>query len=95
MDEKNLEVRRIIQDRMPDFAKKVGAKSIQKDSFGELIEIDLGNDPEKIARYVKVKDASTKRVYYIRIPPSITTAKLGVSWSFGLSEQDYHPTQET
>lgn len=94
LDEKNLEVRRIIQDRMPEFAKKIGGKTISKDTFGELLEIDLPNDPEKIARYVHVKDISTTRQYFLRVPPSITTCKAGVAWSFGLSEEDYRPEEE-
>ena len=95
LNEKNAEVRRIIQDRMPDFAKKVGAKRIQKDDYGELVEIELPNDPEKIARYVKVKDSSTTRLYYLRIPPTVETCKAGIAWSFGLEEKDYLPDQET
>ena len=95
LDEKNLEIRRIIQDRMPDFARKLGAKSIQKDSFGELLEIDLKDDPEKVARYVKVKDSSTSRIYYLRVPPITKTAKEGIAWSFGLDEKTYMPEKET
>jgi hypothetical protein len=95
LDEKNLEIRRVIQDRMPDFAKKLGAKRIQKDSYGELLEIDLKDDPEKVARYVKVKDASTPREYYLRCPPTMKTAKEAIAWSFGLTEGEYKPEVET
>jgi len=94
-EEKNIEVRRIIQDRMPDFAKKIGAKKIQKDTYGELLEIELPNDPEKIARYVKVKDSSTDRIYYLRVPPITKTAKEGVSWTFNLEDKYYKPEVET
>ena len=94
--EENLEVRRIIQERMGDrFVKALKAKSISKDEFGELLEIDLKDDPEKIARYVRLKDSSTARIYYLRIPPTIETARAGVSWSFNIDEKDYNLAQET
>ncbi len=95
MDQSNLEVRRIIQDQMSDFAKKLGAKRIQKDKFGELLEVNLGSDPDGIARYVKVKDSSTTRVYYLRVPPSTQTAQEAVAWTFGLDKETYKPKKET
>ena len=96
LKESNLEVRRIIQERMGErFVKALKAKTIQKDKYGELLEVDLENDPEKVARYVKVKDASTPRIYFLRCPPDIETAKAGVSWSFGIKESEYNPTIET
>ena len=93
--EKNLEVRRVIQDRMPNFVKKLGAKTIQKDTCGELLEISLPSDPEKIARYVHVQDASTDRKYYLRVPPTIQTCKEGVAWTFGVDNGAYKPVIET
>jgi hypothetical protein len=95
MDQSNIEVRRIIQDQMPEFAKKLGAKMIQKDQFGELVEVDLVSDPDKVARYVKVKDASTTRVYYLRVPPTVETAQQAVAWTFGLSEKEYVAKEQT
>jgi len=47
VNEKNMEVRRIIQDRMVDFPQKIGAKRIKKDNLGELLQVSLENDPEK------------------------------------------------
>ncbi len=94
-EEENLEIRRVIQDRIPDFAKKLGAKNIQKDQFGDLLELDLGSDPEKIARYVKVKDASTLRIYYLRVPPATETAQDAVAWTFGFDKETYKPKKET
>src|SRR3990167_5481143 len=53
--EENAEVRRVIQERMgEDFVKKIKGKVINKGKLGELYEIKLPDDPEKIAHYVKV-----------------------------------------
>ncbi|GHO96910.1 hypothetical protein KSF_069580 [Reticulibacter mediterranei] len=60
-----------------------------------MIEVDLGNDPEGVAHYVQVRDASTQRQYYLRVPPSIRRADEAIAWTFGLDEQDYQPGQET
>lgn len=93
--EENLEVRRVIQDRMPDFVKKIGGKKISSDEVGELWEVELPNDEEKIARYAKVKDTSTERVYWIRVSPATTTAREGIAWSFGVEAKDYVLEEET
>ena len=95
LNESNLEIRRVIQERMPDFAKKIGGKKIDTSEKGELIEVDLGSDPEKIARYVKVKDGSTAREYFLRVPPTIQKVNEGIAWTFGLEAKKYKPIKET
>ncbi len=59
------------------------------------MEVDLGNDPERVAHYVQVRDASTERQYFLRVPPSIRRADEAVAWTFALQEQDYELVQET
>ena len=96
LNESNLETRRVIQERMPDFVKKIGGKKINKSDKGELYEIDLGSDPEKIAHYVKVKDSSTSREYFLRVPPTINEVNTALAWTFGFDKaSDYGPTKET
>ena len=92
LNEKNMEVKRIIQDRMPDFPQTIGGKSVKTDALGELLQVDLENDPEKTARYVKMKDTSTDRIYYLRVPPKIKTPTEGIAWSFGMKAEKYKPT---
>ena len=54
------EERRVMQELMGErFVKEVGGRVISESKNGQLLEIELPNDPEKIAHYVKVKDAST------------------------------------
>jgi uncharacterized protein DUF6745 len=97
LEEDNLEVRRVMQERLgPDrFVELVGGRCLDQGARGELIEVDLGDDPEGLAHYVHVRDASTQRQYSLRVPPSIRRADEAVAWTFGLDEQDYQPRQET
>lgn len=39
-------------------------------------------------------DGSTK-TYYLRVPPRTKTAKAGIAWTFGQTEEDYEPIQQT
>ncbi len=98
MQERNVEVRRAIQERLGNerFIEMVGGKQINAGRRGKLIEIDLGmHDSERVARYVQVQDSSTERLYYLRVPPSISSADEAIAWTFGLSARDYQPGQET
>lgn len=95
--EGNLEVRRAMQERLgPDrFMELVGARCIDQGRGGSLMEVDLGYDPERVAHYVQVRDATTQRQYFLRVPPSIRRADEAVAWTSGLDEMDYQPGQET
>ncbi len=97
LQESNLEVRRIIQERLgPDrFIALVGGTCIDRGQRGKLLAVDLGDDPERVAHYIHVQDTSTERQYYLRVPPSISRADEAVAWTFGLDEQEYQPEQET
>ena len=37
----------------------------------------------------------TFRTYFLRVPPTVTTARGGIAWTFDLSEQDYLPLEQT
>ncbi|HET8846324.1 MAG TPA: hypothetical protein VFN35_32985 [Ktedonobacteraceae bacterium] len=91
----DIEVRRVIQEMMPDFVEQLGGRFLDSGTRGCLYAIDLPGDPEKVAHYVQVSDNSTGRIYYLRVPPSLTHANEAVAWTFGLSEQEYQPEQET
>jgi hypothetical protein len=92
----NVEVRRVIQERMGErFVRELGGIVINSGPRGTLYEVPLPGDPERVARYVEVRDASTARAYVLRVPPALTTAAEAVAWSFALSVETYAPTQET
>ncbi len=96
LHESNLEIRRVMQERLGNerFVALVGGKCIHIGKRGKLVEIDLGDDPERVACYVHVRDSSTEREYYLRVPPTISDADEGVAWTFGLSKESYRPRQE-
>ena len=96
LNEENVEVRRVIQERMGQrFVPELGGVVLDSSPRGTLYEVALPEDPEGVARYVQLQDASTERQYFLRVPPTIQTAAEAVAWSFGLSAQEYHPTDET
>lgn len=97
LKEQNVEVRRVIQERMgARFVLELGGQVIDTGPRGTLYEVRLPeDDPERVARYVQVQDASSLRAYFLRVPPTIQTAAEAVAWSFGLASEDYHPAQET
>jgi hypothetical protein len=94
--EGNIETRRVIMEQMGQrFVWELEGKFIDGGPHGVLYEVALPGDPERVARYVHVQDASTPHQYYLRVPPTIQTAAEAVAWSFGLSVEKYHPAQET
>jgi hypothetical protein len=94
--ERNVEARRIIQECLGGrFVEEIGARFVDGGDGGVLYEIELPNDPERVARYVQVRDPSTGREHFLRVPPSIQTAAEAVAWTFGCTTDEYHPAQET
>jgi len=93
----NLEVRRIIQERMGErFVSELGGHMLDTSARGALYEVRLPeNDPEGVARYVQVQDASTPRTYFLRVPPTVQTAAEAVAWTFSRSIEEYHPERES
>jgi hypothetical protein len=92
----NVEARRVIQERMGSrFVEEIGGRFIHGGAQGVLYEVELPEDPERVARYVQVLDPSTGREYYLRVPPSIATAEAAVAWTFGLESREYRPAQES
>ncbi|HEX7736933.1 MAG TPA: hypothetical protein VF458_18955 [Ktedonobacteraceae bacterium] len=94
LNERNLEVRRVMQERMPNFVETIGAQWLETGKYGSLYAVDLAPDPEEVAHYVHVQDSSSAHSYYLRVPPTIHRADEAVAWTFGLSEQEYQPAQE-
>ncbi len=96
LHEPNIEARRMIQERMGErFVWELEGKFIDGGPHGVLYEVELPDDPEQVARYVQVQDASTPRQYFLRVPPTIQTAAEAVAWTFNLSVDAYHPAEET
>ena len=94
MDALNLEVRRAIQERMGErFVECIGGQLIDRGKRGELYAVDIAPDPERVAKYVRVKDSSTDRIYWLRVPPHMILADVAVAWTFPVKR--YAPLIET
>jgi hypothetical protein len=57
----------------------------------------LGDEPLVM---VKVRNSTPEpdgayKDYFLRVPPTMRTAREAVAWTFGLEAEDYKPTQET
>jgi hypothetical protein len=93
---RNVEVRRVIQERMgARFVEVIGGTLIDNGPRGTLYQVELPGDPDRLAHYVQVHDASSARVYYLRVPPTVQTVKDAVAWTFGLQGDEYDPREET
>ena len=96
LTESNVEVRRVIQERMGHrFVAELGGVVLDRGSRGTLYAVALPQDPERVAHYVQMQDASTPRQYVLRVPPTVQTAAEAVAWTFQVGVEDYHPAQET
>ena len=67
---------------------------VHEDDFGRLW--DTGRD----ARVLEVVNATPEKDgyshhYYLRVPPSVRTAREAVAWTFGLDESEYAPVRES
>jgi hypothetical protein len=100
VSERNAEVRRVMVERYgPDrFIQDAGAQLVHTDETGALYRQDLEGD-EPLCM-VRVLDATplpdgTRRAYWLRVPPTVRTAREAVAWTFGLERDDYRPAIET
>lgn len=92
----NAEIRRAVIEYvgLEKFIKKAKPEVLDESSFGKLVKINVP-DPDEDIVAVYVKDASTTRKYFLRVPPKIKTAREAVAWTFGFSEDEYNPTVQT
>jgi hypothetical protein len=99
-DEDNLEIRRILIERYGHarFLSDLGAKPVASDDFGTLYRVEFADD-EPMA-LVKVINSTpepdgTRKEYFLRVPPTMRTAREAVAWTFGVPTLGYAPLTET
>jgi hypothetical protein len=98
--EVNAEVRRVMVERygLTRFLTDGGAAVKHRDETGVLYQRDLGNDEPLVMVQVRNStpepDGSVKD-YFLRVPPTMTTAREAVAWTFGLRADQYQPVMET
>jgi|AGTN01.1.fsa_nt_gi hypothetical protein len=99
--ELNLETRRIMLERFgaSRFMEESGAVVIDDDpAFGTLYRKNLPRD--EALQMVKVKNSTAEpdgsfRIYLLRVPPTMRTAREAVAWTFRMTVQQYQPRVET
>jgi hypothetical protein len=99
--EPNAEVRRIMLERFgaERYVRELGAKRVQADDYGALYRVELGDDEPLVM--VELENSTPEpdgshKVYWLRVPPTITTAREAVAWTFGYEKSDeYQPEFET
>ncbi len=98
--EPNVELRRVLLERygLDRYLREVGATRLHQDAAGTLWQAPLRDDEPLVM--VEVVNATpepdgTRRVYWLRVPPATRTAREGVAWTFGLSEDQYRPQRES
>lgn len=100
MRETNAEVRRVMIERygQSKFIIASGAKKVHEDDCGVLYRKEFINDEALVM--VKVINTTpepdgTKKEYFLRVPPTITTAREAVAWTFEMSSAEYVPDRQT
>lgn len=80
------------------FLADVGAKPLQSDDVGDLYRIELPDDEPivlvGVVNSTPEPDGHSKR-YLLRVPPTITSAREAVAWTFDVKPQHYRPALET
>jgi hypothetical protein len=100
MDTPNVELRRILMERMgyENFMREVRSETLDmdRDPGGPrlLLRVPLGRDEPLVC--LSVTCPSTGRNYMLRVPPEMRTCRQAAAWLAGFdSEKDYRPLQET
>jgi hypothetical protein len=100
--ERNLERRRLLLETIGHqrFLAEAGGAVVQQGDFGRLWRLDTAVDGEPYAA-VEVVNATAEpdgsyRRYFLRVPPTVYTARAAVAWTFGYDDSlSYRPTIET
>lgn len=98
--EENAELRRAMLEHYgyERYLRETGAKPVSRDEAGVLWRVFLpGDEPVTMVEVVNStpEPDGSRRTYFLRVPPNVRTAREGVAWTFGLSEEEYRPLQET
>jgi hypothetical protein len=98
--ETNAEVRRVLIERYGQvkFLQDGGAEVVHQDDWGTLYRRDMQDDEPlvmvKVVNSTREPDGSY-RDYFLRVPPTVRTAREAVAWTFGQEAEQYAPRVET
>lgn len=96
--ENNAEIRRVLIERIgyERLVQSANAHKVSDDEVGTLWHIHARH-PVRVVEVVNSSaepDGTYKR-YFLRVPPSVSTPRQAVAWTFGLSDRDYAPEVQT
>lgn len=90
----NAEIRRAVIEIVGyDKLTKEAEITDESDVDGTLMTIKLPEDED--LNLLHVKDPSTTREYFLRVPPKIKSAKEARAWTFGFDAEDFNLEKET
>jgi hypothetical protein len=98
--QRNAEIRRVMIERygMQRYIETSGAKEIHRDDAGVLYRKEFLNDEPlvmvKVINSTPEADGSFKS-YFLRVPPTMKTAKEAVAWTFNIEEEGYELDEQT
>ncbi|MET7418396.1 DUF6745 domain-containing protein [Dactylosporangium sp. NPDC005555] len=98
--ERNAELRRVMLEHFgyERYLREAGARRLGSDACGVLWQLRF-NDDEPLTMVEVINSTpepdGTSRVYWLRVPPTTRTPREGVAWTFGLTEEEYHPLVQT
>jgi hypothetical protein len=98
--EPNAEVRRVMLEHFgyERYLRDSGANREHTDETGVLWRLPMDRDEDLVMVEVVNSTAEpdgTFRTYFLRVPPRTSTAREGVAWTFGLTEEEYRPLVQT
>jgi hypothetical protein len=96
----NAEVRRVMVELLGAvrYISESGAALVHEDEIGALYRRDMPDDEPLVM--VKVINSTAdrdggQREYWLRVPPSMQTAREAVAWTFDMDKDEYTPLIET
>lgn len=98
--ERNAELRRVMLEHFgyERYLREARARKVGEDECGVLWRLPFADDePLTMVEVINStpEPDGTSRVYWLRVPPDTRTAREGVAWTFGLTEEEYRPLVET
>jgi hypothetical protein len=96
----NVELRRVMLESygFDRYMHDAGATRVHQDDTGTLWRAEFDDDQPLVM--VEVVNATpepdgTHRIYWLRVPPTVGSAREAVAWTFGLNADRYRPLRET
>jgi hypothetical protein len=96
----NAELRRVMLESygFDRYLRDAGATRVHEDGTGTLWRAEFDDDQPLVM--VEVLNATpepdgTHRNYWLRVPPTVGSAREAVAWTFGLNADQYRPLRET